>query len=67
MDIKLKRDDDAVQIRVDYTNLLGYWDEMTDSPASRRKRGMGEQAFTQDEWRAKVRRAASQDKKLRKR
>jgi chitinase len=66
-DIKLKRDDDAVQIRVDYTNLLGYWDEMTDSPASRRKRGMGEQAFTQDEWRAKVRRVASQDKKLRKR
>jgi chitinase len=66
-DIKLKRDDDAVQIRVDYTNLLGYWDEMTGSPARRRKRGVNEEPYSQDEWRAKVRRAASQDKKLRKR
>lgn len=66
-DIKLKRDDDAVQIRIDYTNLMGYWDEMTNSPASRMKRGMGKQGLTQDEWRARVQRAAVRDKQLRKR
>ncbi|KAJ5372784.1 hypothetical protein N7517_004790 [Penicillium concentricum] len=66
-DIKLKRDDDAVQIRVDYTNLMGYWDEMTNSPASRMKRGMGERSLTQDEWRARIQRASKRDKEFRKR
>ncbi|KAL4861164.1 hypothetical protein BDV12DRAFT_204280 [Aspergillus spectabilis] len=41
-----KRADELVNIWVDYTNLLGYWDEMTNSPASRMKRGIGEDGLT---------------------
>lgn len=65
--IKLKRDDEPVNIRVDYTNLLGYWDEMTDSPASRMKRSMGEKDLTKSEWRARVKRATQRDSNIRKR
>jgi chitinase len=65
--IKLKRDDEPVQIRVDYTNLMGYWDEMTDSPASRMKRSVGEQGLSEPEWRSRVQRAVSRDKNVRKR
>lgn len=62
-----KRADEPVNIRVDYTNLLGYWDEMTNSPASRMKRGMGEDGLTHAEWKSRVQRAASRDQTLRKR
>lgn len=34
----IRRADDPVNLRVDYTNLLPYWDEMTDSDPSKRKR-----------------------------
>ncbi|KAF7176523.1 hypothetical protein CNMCM7691_002841 [Aspergillus felis] len=49
----IKRDDAQVNIRVDYTNLLPYWDEMTNSPASKRKRSTDE-ALTFSEWKARV-------------
>ncbi|KAL6228914.1 hypothetical protein BDW75DRAFT_226010 [Aspergillus navahoensis] len=54
-----KRADKPVNIRVDYTNLLGYWDEMTNLPASRMKRGMGEPGLTQAEWKDRVKRASA--------
>ena len=40
---------------------------MTNSPASRMRRGIGEHNLTQNEWRARVQRAAIRDKKLRRR
>ncbi|RHZ63588.1 uncharacterized protein CDV56_105060 [Aspergillus thermomutatus] len=52
----IKRDDEQVNIRVDYTNLLPYWDEMTNSPASTRKRSTDE-ALTFSEWKVRVDRA----------
>lgn len=65
--IKHKRDDEPVNIRVDYTNLMGYWDEMTDSPASRVKRGFGEEGLSEAEWRARVQRAAVRHGNIQKR
>jgi chitinase len=65
--IKLKREDEPVQIRVDYTNILGYWDQITDSPVSRVKRGLDKQELTQEEWRARVQRAVIHDNQVRKR
>ncbi|KAL6228777.1 hypothetical protein BDW75DRAFT_131550 [Aspergillus navahoensis] len=62
-----KRADEPVYIRVDYTNLLDYWSEMTNSPASRMKRGMGEDSLTHSEWMSRVQRAASRDQAVRKR
>ncbi|RDW72386.1 uncharacterized protein DSM5745_07558 [Aspergillus mulundensis] len=49
---KIKREDTQVNIRVDYTNLLPYWEEITDSPSSR-KRSMGEVPSFAD-WKAMV-------------
>ncbi|KAI3068615.1 CAZyme family GH18 [Aspergillus niger] len=65
--IKLKRDDEPVNIRVDYTNLMGYWDEMTNSPAIRTKRGLGEEGLTEDEWRSRVQRAIVRHSNIEKR
>ncbi|RLL93598.1 hypothetical protein CFD26_101115 [Aspergillus turcosus] len=56
----IKRVDEQVNIRVDYTNLLPYWDEMTDSPASKRKRSTDE-GLTFSEWKARVDRAKALD------
>ncbi|KAB8237919.1 uncharacterized protein BDW43DRAFT_306620 [Aspergillus alliaceus] len=55
------------EIRVDYTNLLCYWDQITDSPVSRVKRGLDKQELTQEEWRARVQRAIVHDNQVRKR
>ncbi|GLA13199.1 hypothetical protein AnigIFM62618_009729 [Aspergillus niger] len=65
--IKLKRDDEPVKIRVDYTNLMGYWDEMANSPAIRMKRGLGEEGLTEDEWRSRVQRAVVRHSNIEKR
>ncbi|EAU34904.1 conserved hypothetical protein [Aspergillus terreus NIH2624] len=58
----IKREDEQVNIRVDYTNLLPYWDEMTDSPASKRKRSTDD-GLTFAEWKGRVDRAKSLDTK----
>ncbi|PKY05235.1 hypothetical protein P168DRAFT_310631 [Aspergillus campestris IBT 28561] len=58
----IKREDEQVNIRVDYTNLLPYWDEMTNSPASKRKRSTDD-ALTYAEWRDRVDRAKVLDPK----
>jgi chitinase len=62
-----KRADEPVNIRVDYTNLLGYWGEMTNSPASRMKRGMGEPGLIQAEWKDRVKRASARQNSARSR
>ncbi|KAK9422564.1 putative chitinase [Seiridium unicorne] len=59
-----KRDDQPINIRVDYTNLLGYWDEMTDANPSR-KRGEKEKGIP--DWHSRVNRAIQRNQVLRKR
>ena len=44
---------DAVNMRVDYTNLLSYWGEVTDTPASR-KRSVTDEHLEYRDWRSKV-------------
>ena len=44
---------ETVNMRVDYTNLLPYWGEMTDSPA-RRKRSVTADSLSYRDWRSKV-------------
>ena len=36
-DFHLIKRDDVVSMRVDYTNLLEYWDEVTNTPTSKHK------------------------------
>ncbi|RYP24055.1 hypothetical protein DL765_000783 [Monosporascus sp. GIB2] len=55
-----RQDRGPVQIRVDYTNLLGYWKELTDSKPSRIKRGLykgfDDEGFTMEHFRDRVKR-----------
>lgn len=65
-----RQDRGPVNIRVDYTNLLGYWNELTDSPPSRSriKRGLREdEDYTIRNFRSRVQRAEVVEKKLNKR
>ena len=48
-------------------DLICYRDEMTNSPASRMKRGLGEEGLTKDEWRSRVQRAVVRHSKIEKR
>lgn len=61
--ITQKRADNPVFLRVDYTNLLGYWDEVEAAePNSKRRR-----AATMPDWHSRVKRAVTRDSVLRKR
>ncbi|KAL2060601.1 hypothetical protein VTL71DRAFT_9242 [Oculimacula yallundae] len=63
-----RADGDVVNMRVDYTNLLGYWDSVTDSPANKkRKRDMYGQHLSNDQWKSKIHSAKKKHEKLRKR
>ncbi len=74
MAITPKREDQPVFLRVDYTNMLGYWDEIMeadpvrarDVPSTAGKRGTTRKRGTTD-WHGRVHRAAQRDKMLRKR
>ncbi|KAK4982524.1 hypothetical protein LTR50_007699 [Elasticomyces elasticus] len=55
-DFHLSKRDDVVNMRVDFTNLLGYWDEITDTPA-KAKRDSTLAALSNNEWRSKIRKA----------
>ncbi|GAP93031.2 putative chitin- type 1 [Rosellinia necatrix] len=59
MAIKSKRDDEPVYLRVDYTNLLGYWDEVEAADPSRKR-------SDKHEWQSRVKRAAMRDSAMRK-
>ena len=48
----IEKDDGPVKMRIDYTNLQGYWDSITDSPATR-KRSVHDQV-TFAEWKSRV-------------
>ncbi|KAJ9481815.1 hypothetical protein VN97_g11646 [Penicillium thymicola] len=49
----IKRDDGPINMRIDYTNLLPYWDEITDSDPSAKKRSFHEK-LSQDEWKSLI-------------
>lgn len=57
-----------VNIRVDYTNLLGYWGSITDSPPpASKKRSVEDEHLSYSDWRSRVDKAKEVDKQLRKR
>ena len=65
---EIKRDvsiSGPVNLRVDYTNLLPYWKEMTNSPAG--KRAVFEERQTYADWRKRVDNAKVEQKQLQKR
>lgn len=64
--IKLKRESETVHIRVEYSNLAGYWDEVTNAEAMR-KRSVGEMPWRHPDWHVMVNRAVTKDSSLRKR
>lgn len=66
-DFRLIKRDDVVNMRVDFTNLLGYWDDMTDEPASKRKRDEYADHLSEPAWRSKIGKAKRSHAALRKR
>ncbi|KAL8782914.1 MAG: hypothetical protein Q9213_005026, partial [Squamulea squamosa] len=66
-DFHLIKRDEVVNMRVDFTNLLGYWDDLTDEPASKRKRDAYADHLSEQEWRGKIGKAKRRHAKLRKR
>lgn len=55
-----RADGEPVSMRIDYTNLAGYWDDITDEPASKAKRSTDEHLSFHD-WKARVQRAKKLD------
>lgn len=49
----IKRDNGPINIRIDYTNILPYWDEVTDSKPSSKKRSVHEK-LSKDNWRSLI-------------
>ncbi|KAL8707930.1 MAG: hypothetical protein Q9220_007112 [cf. Caloplaca sp. 1 TL-2023] len=66
-DFHLIKRDDVVNMRVDFTNLLGYWDYLTDEPARKRKRDTYADHLSEQEWRSKIGKAKRRHATLRKR
>ncbi|KAI7407956.1 hypothetical protein KC336_g13253 [Hortaea werneckii] len=62
----LSKRDDPIEMRVDFTNLLEYWDEMTDAPATK-KRSLRDGHVSKAEWHEKLRRAKERGIKSRSR
>ena len=66
-DFHLIKRDDVVNMRVDFTNLLGYWDDLTDEPASKKKRDTNADHLSEREWRNRIGKAKRKHAMLRKR
>lgn len=56
-----------VNMRVDYTNLLSYWKTVTNTPASKKKRSVLSDNLHYQDWRAVIRDAKQEHRKLSKR
>ena len=63
----IKRDDGPVNMRVDFTNLLDYWEDVTDTPSKVRRELQNGESLAYHEWRQKVKRAKSSHDRMRKR
>jgi hypothetical protein len=61
-----QRDSGPVNIRVDYTNLVPYWQDITDTPAAKKRDMFGEKK-TFKQWRGQVDKAKEDQKQLLKR
>lgn len=66
-DFHLIKRDDVVNMRVDFTKLLGYWDSLTDEPASKQKRDDYADHLSEEKWRSKIEKAKRKHAKLRER
>jgi hypothetical protein len=58
---------EEVKVRVDYTNLLTYWDTVTSVPKSKRKRDVLGNDLSHEEWKKFIRSARAEHQRLRKR
>lgn len=59
---------DVVNMRVDFTNLLGYWDDLVDEPSNKKKkRETYAEHLSNEEWRSKIGKAKLKREQLRKR
>lgn len=66
-DFHLIKRDDQVNMRVDFTNLLGYWDDLTDAPAKKhKKRQEHQEHMSNNQWRSRVADAKVRHDRLRK-
>ncbi|KAF7536258.1 hypothetical protein G7054_g4665 [Neopestalotiopsis clavispora] len=61
------RDDGPINMRVDYTNLLEYWDDVTDTPAKVRRDLQDGNHLSYRDWRGKVGTAKESHERMRKR
>ncbi|ETS82826.1 hypothetical protein PFICI_04702 [Pestalotiopsis fici W106-1] len=61
------RDDEPINMRVDYTNLISYWDDVTDTPAKVRRDLQDNSHLTYRDWRGKVSSAKQEHERMRKR
>lgn len=61
------RDDGPINMRVDYTNLLDYWDDVTDTPAKVRRDLQAGNHLDYRGWRGKVGMAKKSHERMRKR
>lgn len=67
-DFHLIKRAEPVNMRVDFTNLLGYWDELTDEPASKKlKRDVYSEHLSNSQWRSKIHKAKRRHAEIRKR
>ncbi|KAH8889137.1 hypothetical protein GQ53DRAFT_653194, partial [Thozetella sp. PMI_491] len=63
----IKRDDGPVNMRVDFTNMLDYWEDVTDTPAKVRRELQDGQHLSYRGWREQVGRAKVSHARMRKR
>lgn len=63
----IKRDSGPINMRVDYTNLLDYWKDMTNTPTTKKKRSIRDESLSYRGWRSKVQSAKQSYEQLRKR
>lgn len=64
-----RRDEEPVNMRIDFTNLLGYWDKVTDEPVDgkrRRRRDDMHEHIPRDEWRKNIKASKKRHDKIRK-
>lgn len=54
---RLAKNADDFNMRVDYTNLLTYWDAVTDTPTRLKERSVLDHGLSAKEWRSVVRKA----------
>ncbi|PFH61273.1 hypothetical protein XA68_17786 [Ophiocordyceps unilateralis] len=65
--VQPKKDDHPISIRVDYTNLRGYWEEISVAEARRKRSFKGDTPAKVHDWQARVNKAVARDQEYAKR